>query len=153
MRFWRLSAATFAENFDGGYGLAYDGRWNVAGWPVTYAATSPALCVLEKLVHVEDPTLLPKLAMVCYEAPADLICDEIGPNDLPAGWPRMETRTQELGSAWLQARAAPLLRVPSAVVPLSEGPDRNYVINHRHPDAVRIRIVSVTPFDLDLRLL
>ena len=36
------------------------------GHPVTYGATSPALCVLEKLVHVEDPMLLPELMMIRY---------------------------------------------------------------------------------------
>jgi RES domain-containing protein len=153
MILWRLSAVGYAENFDGGYGLAYDGRWNVAGWPVTYAATSPALCVLEKLVHVEDPALLPKLAMVRYEAPDDLPIDDFGMDDLPSGWTRLETHTQELGSEWLRASKAAILRVPSAVVPLAEASDRNFVINHRHVDAQKIRIRGITPFELDLRLL
>ena len=59
MRLWRLSNAEDAERFDGGYGLHRDGRWNTRGRPVTYCATGPALCLLEKLVHVEDLALLP----------------------------------------------------------------------------------------------
>ena len=55
MQLWRLSGAAHARAFDGGYGLLYPGRWNSAGRAVTYCATSPSLCVLEKLVHVEDP--------------------------------------------------------------------------------------------------
>lgn len=47
MRLWRLSGRSYA---------------------LTYCATSPALCVLEKLVHVEDPALLPEL-MVTYDVP------------------------------------------------------------------------------------
>ena len=59
MRLWRLSAAAYAERFDGGYGLEYAGRWNERGRLVTYCATGPALCVLEKLEKfVYDPRLL-----------------------------------------------------------------------------------------------
>ena len=55
MTLWRLSGADFAKRFDGGYGLANDGRWNTRGRPVTYCSTGPALCVLEKIVHIDDP--------------------------------------------------------------------------------------------------
>src|SRR5258708_39409735 len=63
MLLWRLSGLQHAEAFDGGYGLLYDGRWNTVGHAVTYCATSPSLCVLEKLVHVQDPALLPELVL------------------------------------------------------------------------------------------
>ena len=73
MRLWRLSGADFAERFDGGYGLHHDGRWNLSGHPVTYCATGPALCVLERLVHIEDALLMPGDAMlVCYDVPDDV---------------------------------------------------------------------------------
>ncbi|MDO9443633.1 MAG: RES family NAD+ phosphorylase [Beijerinckiaceae bacterium] len=153
MRFWRLSIDRLADRFDGGYGLLHDGRWNLAGRPVTYAATSPALCVLEKLVHIEDPALMPRLAMVTFEAPDDLAVDELGLDDLPASWRRDETLTQRLGSEWLGAMSAAILRVPSAIVSFPGGPDFNLVINHMHRDAGAIRIASTEPFELDLRLL
>ena len=59
MRLWRLAGAAYADRFDGGYGLDHEGRWNERGGLVTYCSTGPALCVLEKLVHVEDTGLLP----------------------------------------------------------------------------------------------
>ncbi len=62
MRLWRLSNAEDAGRF----GLHHDGRWNTRGRPVTYGATGPALCVLEKLVHVEDPALLPDGTALTY---------------------------------------------------------------------------------------
>ncbi len=64
MLLWRLSGVQYASAFDGGYGLLFEGRWNTAGHAVTYCASSPSLCVLEKLVHIEDPDLLPALIMV-----------------------------------------------------------------------------------------
>jgi hypothetical protein len=45
-----------------------------------------------------------------------------------------------------------LLIVPSAIMPLLNAPDRNVIINHRHPDAPRIKIVRVVSFELDPRL-
>ena len=57
MRLWRLSGKQRAETCsDGGYRLFFNSHWNSVGHAVTYCATSPALCVLEKLVHIKDPT-------------------------------------------------------------------------------------------------
>lgn len=59
MLLWRLSIRRYASIFDGGYGLLFDGRWNTVGHAVTYCATSPSLCVLEKLVHIEGSGTAP----------------------------------------------------------------------------------------------
>jgi RES domain-containing protein len=153
MQLWRLSGAAHARAFDGGYGLFHPGRWNSVGRAVTYCATSPSLCVLEKLVHIEDPALLPDLAMVRYEAPDDLAVDRVDLMNLPHDWRSQEGLTQSLGDRWWSAGAAPLLQVPSAVVPLSRSPDLNVVLNHRHAATAAIRIAEIIAFGLDLRLL
>lgn len=152
MILWRLSGETHARAFDGGYGLLFDGRWNTVGHAVTYAATSPSLCVLEKLVHIEDPALMPALVIVRYEVPDDLAVREIGVTGLPDDWRLQESLTQTLGDDWHAGRETPLLKVPSAIVPLGGSPDLNMVINHRHPEAARIRIMAAEPFTLDVRL-
>ncbi|MBI3516115.1 MAG: hypothetical protein HY060_18950 [Proteobacteria bacterium] len=54
--------------------------------------------------------------------------------------------------AWLDAVSEAVLVVPSVIIPISATPDRNYLINHRHPDAARITIVDDYPFSLDPRL-
>jgi RES domain-containing protein len=152
MILWRLSGHQHARMFDGGYGLLYDGRWNTAGHAVTYCATSPALCVLEKLVHVEDPDLLPELVMVRYQAPDSLRADTITIADLPEDWRLQENMTQQQGDDWHSALGAPLLRVPSAIVPLENSPDMNILINHRHPAVEQISVIAAEPFLLDPRL-
>ena len=153
MRLWRLSAAQFAGAMDGGYGLLFDGRWNAIGRPVTYAATSPALCVLEKLVHVEDPRLLPSLAMVAYDIPDEITPDRRDVHELPTDWRQRESLTQKIGTEWLDGSSSALLMVPSAIVPIADGPDRNALVNPRHPDSRRIAIARIEPFVLDVRLL
>jgi RES domain-containing protein len=152
MILWRLSGRQHARSFDGGYGLLLDGRWNTAGHAVTYCATSPALCVLEKLVHVEDPTLLPDLVMVTYEAPDTLMIETIALADLPTDWRRQEALTQRRGNAWHSSRSTALLQVPSVIVPLAGAPDLNVVINHDHPAALEIRPRTMEPYVLDPRL-
>ena len=153
MRLWRLSIAAFAQSFDGGYGLRFDGRWNTRGHAVTYCATSPALCVLQKLVHIEDPALLPDLTLIAYDAPDDMAVESVQVEDMPADWRRHEAWTQARGDGWHRTRSTPLLRVPSAILPFADSPDRNLLINHSHPDAARIATASARPFTLDPRLL
>jgi RES domain-containing protein len=153
MILWRLSARQYANIFDGGYGLLYEGRWNSMGHAVTYCATSPALCVLEKLVHVEDPALLPELVMIQYEVPDHLGLETISPDDLPPLWHKQESWTQQRGDAWHEALSTPLLRAPSVLLPFPASPDVNVLINHRHEDARQIRAMSLQPFVLDVRLL
>lgn len=153
MILWRLSGRQHVSAFDGGYGLLLDGRWNTVGHAVTHCATSPSLCVLEKLVHVQDPDLLPELVMVRYHVPDALGMETINVAHLPSGWQRQESLTQARGDAWHQALTAPLLRVPSANVPLEDAPDMNVIINHRHPAVREIAVAATERFVLDPRLI
>jgi len=84
-------------HFEGGYGLLFDGRWNTVG--------------LEKLLHIEDPTLLPALMMARYDVPDDLAVETFALNDLPADWRQQEGRTQQRGDRWHESLSTPLLRV------------------------------------------
>jgi RES domain-containing protein len=152
MILWRLSGNQHAQAFDGGYGLLHDGRWNTAGHAVTYCATSPSLCVLEKLVHVQDPELLPALTMVRYDVPDSLGVETISIAELPVSWRSQENWTQQRGDQWHAALRAPLLRVPSAIVPLADSPDMNVLINHQHPVASEITISAAESFVMDTRL-
>ena len=153
MILWRLSGRQHAKAFDGGYGLLHDGRWNTAGHAITYCATSPSLCVLEKLVHIEVLDLLPPLVMVRYDVPVRLEIETIALADLPELWRLEEDWTQRRGDLWHEALATPLLRAPSVIVPLDGSPDVNVLINHRHRAVSGIAIIAAEPFALDTRLL
>lgn len=97
MILWRLSGRRQAQPFDGGYGLLYDGRWNTVGHAVTYCVTSPSLCMLEKLVQVQDPDLLPELVMVRYEVADNLVVETISIADLSQKWRLEKSLTQQRG--------------------------------------------------------
>ena len=106
MRLWRLAGTAYAERFDGGYGLDHEGRWNERGRLVTYCSTGPALCVLEKLVHVEDTGLLPDDTMLIrYDVPDGLRVEESRLGELPEDWRNDETDGSEAGSGKLRGAA------------------------------------------------
>ncbi len=153
MRLWRLSGADYADRLDGGYGLEIDGRWNTRGRPVTYCSTGPALCLLEKLVHIDDLALIPDDTMlVRYDAPDDIVSEEARLEDLPDNWRLDESVTMAMGTAWLDRASACRLRVPSVIVPVADADEGNILINHRHQDAARITISGIKVFEYDPRL-
>jgi len=152
MRLWRLSSARHATDFDGGYGLFNDGRWNSKGRPVTYCASTAALAALEKRVHVADPALLPPQVMVTYEVPDGTAMRSIAIEELPDDWTTRQTDTQSVGDRWLDSVREVLLSVPSVIVPLGNAPDRNILINHRAAGVAAVRIEAATAFTLDPRL-
>jgi RES domain-containing protein len=152
MRIWRLSSARRARDFDGGYGIANSGRWNTKGRAVTYCSTVPSLCALEKRVHVTDPGLLPEQSMVAYDLPDDVPLRRIELDRLAPDWTAREIDTQRMGDEWLDGVDELVLVVPSAIMPIQTAPDRNVLINHRHPRVAQVRIAEVLPFNLDPRL-
>lgn len=152
MQLWRLSSARRAKDFSGGYGLLHPGRWNTPGRPITYCSTVPSLTALEKRVHVTDPSLLPRLALVEYDAPDDIPLRIVSFAELGDNWISREVDTQALGDHWLDSGSEALLSVPSAIVPVPRAPERNILINHRHARAAEIKIVNIIDFTLDPRL-
>lgn len=152
MRLWRLSSARRAADFDGGFGILNDGRWNTRGRPVTYCSTVPSLAALEKRVHVTDAALLPPQVMVAYDVPDKIFVRTIAVDELPADWVTQLTHTQTIGDRWLDSAKELLLSVPSVIVPIANAPDRNILINHRAANIAAVTIEATTPFTLDPRL-
>lgn len=154
MILWRSCSASLSGIFDGTGGVLFAGRWHSQGQPITYSSSAPSLTLLERLVHVEDPDLLPTLAVVAYEAPDDLETEDVPLAQLPSDWRDNAVLTRTLGDTWIKSRRTPLLRVPSAIIPLPDIPDRNIVINHAHTDIRHIKISRVhQPFSFDARLI
>jgi RES domain-containing protein len=152
MRLWRLSSLRRARDFDGGYGLTNNGRWNTTGRSVTYSSTVPSLTALEKRVRVTDTNLLPPQVMVEYAVPDDILVQTVSLDDLPSDWAARETHTQKLGDAWLDGCRELILLVPSVIIPIVSAPDRNVLINNRHPGSAQITVTAVTRFTFDPRL-
>jgi len=140
----RLAKAAFAA-LDGEGARLYGGRWNAPGRPMVYAAASPSLAVLEVLVHLDlPPELLPDdYRLLAIAVPDDAPVERLGHT------PEDAAGCLALGEAFLDGGAALALLAPSVVVPQ----ERNALINVRHPDMARVRVVGDQAFRLDPRLL
>ena len=90
--------------------------------------------------------------MVEYDVHDDVPLRRLEIGELPADWAMRETHSQRLGDEWLDQASEAILIVPSVILPIASAPDRNVLINHRHPAAARIAIVAATPFTFDPRL-
>lgn len=154
MVLWRSCNASLSGFFDGTGGMIAAGRWHSQGQAITYSSSAPSLTLLERLVHVEDPALLPPLAVIAYDAPDALETEDVDISALPADWRDDLVLTRRLGDAWIRSNRTPLLRVPSAILALPDVPDRNLIINHAHPGVRHIKILRThQPFAFDARLL
>ena len=117
-------------------GIRRDGRWCIP---------PPSLAVLEVLVHLDlPPDLIPDdMVLLAIDVPDDATLHRLDrtPTDADA--------CRQAGDAFLNAGQALGLRVPSVVVPQ----EANLLLNVRHADMTRVRVVGTDPFRFDPRLL
>jgi RES domain-containing protein len=147
---WRLSKERWATTAFSGVGAAeFPGKWNSAGMRAVYCADTLSLAALEALVHVEDKTILSHARFVAFEVrvPGSLAYK---PAVLPVGWNQTPVgrSVRAFGDTFLADRRAPVMRVPSAVIPSA----MIYLINPLHPDFPRITVGAPIPFRFDPRL-
>jgi RES domain-containing protein len=152
LKVWRICRQPFvATALEGIGGLYASGRWHRRGRPIVYAASSAALAALEVLVHVDPLDAPDDLRLLTIELPPDLGIDRLDVADLPPHWATVPAPDElaALGTDWLASRRSAGLSVPSAVIPI----ERNVLLNPRHPDIARVRVVEDAPFTCDPRLL
>jgi RES domain-containing protein len=155
MRIYRLNHKKHKDAPFSGKGAAlFPGRWNTAGFPVVYCATSLALAFLEVLVNA--PSLKWDIAKEMFDVVKAEIEDGgvtiLQPSQLPREWNTyspLPKSSQEFGTAWLRDKKVLAISVPSAI--MSE--DRNIVINPEHPDFKdKCRIISQKTFLMEMRV-
>jgi len=148
---WRIVKARHAATaFDGEGARLYGGRWNSRGLPVIYTAASPALAVLELLVHLGSSVVLPAYVTIACTFDEGIVL-RLDRERLPTDWRSSPALPQlaQLGDAWLKDGTSAVLEVPNAIIPA----ESNYLINPRHPAFASIDIDEPQRFELDLRLL
>lgn len=151
IRAWRLSKAKHASDAFTGEGARVNGgRWNSKGIPMVYTAEHISLAVLEILVGLEDPIVLPNYVLFRVEFEEELV--EVLEHDaLPGDWRASPPplSAQAIGDDWAAGARSPVLCVPSAVIPS----ESNYLLNPQHPDFGEISVGEAAPFGFDPRLL
>ncbi|MGH9353034.1 MAG: RES family NAD+ phosphorylase [Terriglobia bacterium] len=147
---WRIVKRKLARNaFDGEGARRYGGRWNRPGVAMVYTAESQSLAALEIIVHFDAPELLD--AYVVFDVAIDeRLVTRVDPAELPRQW-RVDPpphKVQDIGDAWAASGASAVLQVPSATIPA----ERNFLLNPRHPDFVKLRVGKPARFWFDPRL-
>jgi len=120
----------------------FPGRWHspAPGKRLVYAAEHPALALCELLAH--DPGL-GRVALVGFRVRVENIYVPLVDPALlrPEGLPRAQT----LGDRWFREGQSPVLKVPSALLPLAW----NYVIK---PAEAQIEVLERRTLAVDERL-
>jgi RES domain-containing protein len=150
VRVWRIARQRYLS-LDGEGARLNGGRWNSEGIPVVYASSTLSLAALEYLVHVDVEDVPADLCALKLDVPDDAPVEAVEVSSLPDDWNRVEDHPDCLarGDDWARRGAALALRVPSAVIPA----ETNVLLNPRHPDMARVRVVSIETFAFDRRLL
>jgi RES domain-containing protein len=146
VRIWRITARKHIETvFSGIGGLYASGRWHPQGYKISYTSESLALASLEVFVHSETTDI--PLSCVSAIIPDTTPILEI--TDLPANWQEVAAYPilQKIGLKWLKAMEYPVLKVPSAIIPV----EYNYLINPEHPD-LQLQTEQVLEFQFDRRM-
>ncbi|MDB5239818.1 MAG: molybdenum transporter substrate-binding protein [Spirosoma sp.] len=137
----------------------FGGRWNPKGYPLLYTTSSPALALVESLVH--QPQIryekLSALYLFTLELPGHYDDAADSPDNvthhpldvLPPYWNEESyERTQWILLDWLNQPKTLVAAVPSVVVPMSV----NYLIHPAHPSFKDIRVVKSERFPVEPRL-
>lgn len=153
MTIWRLDKEKHLPDVFSGYGSTLRaGRWHHRGHAVAYAAANRSLAVLEKLVHIQDPSLVQDIRFVFVALTLDARKhrERVRRDDLPDGWsghPHINW-TRDFGTRWFREQRSVVLEVPSAVLPAAS----NYLVNLQHPAFSSLEQGVPEPFTFDARL-
>lgn len=128
----------------------FAGRWNGSGRKVIYCAESIALAFLENMIRRQGVGFNQDFRTSILLIPDELKIREVYLKDLPSGWRKFSdySKCQPVGNAWYDEGIIPVLKVPSAVLPESF----NYVLNARHPDCRKIRLLKTADLIPDERI-
>lgn len=147
MLVYRIALKQYAESLKASGRAA---RWNPDETFVIYTASSRSLACLENVVHRSQIGLSLAFNIMTIEVDDRIKKTVINLIDLPANWKDFEQMpvTQKIGEEWLTKNKTALLQVPSSII----DEEVNYLINPKHSDFSKIRLIKTEPFTFDKRI-
>lgn len=150
MILWRIATDTRkyrADDLSGAGAAVNPGRWNDTGQAVLYTAPTIAIAVLETAAHVDDAGIPLNKYLVKIDLPdaawaARQVFDVTA---LPVAWAAVPAGSASvlIGADWFRARSAPVLEVPSVIVP----EETTAIVNPAHPLVRGMTAVIVRLFE------
>ncbi len=125
-------------------------RWNPNDIEMIYTASSRSLACLENAVHRDQTGLQQFFSIMTIDCPDRLPLQTIFLNELPHEWRKYDKMfaTQRIGERWVRENRTAILQVPSSIIE----EEINYLLNPRHPDFSKIKIIKTQPFVFDSRI-
>lgn len=125
-------------------------RWNSNDVGMVYTASSASLACLENVVHRNQLGLSHNFTVMTIDIPDDLLISEFKLKDLPKDWKDFNQLpyTQHLGNEWIKELKTAVLKIPSSIINL----ESNYLLNPKHTDFQRIKLISREPFIFNERI-
>lgn len=145
---YRLAASAYKDDLTGTGAKLYGGRWNNIGYPALYCTQNISLAVLEILVRTGIDILPPDYFIIELDIPDKLNLEKILISKLKADWKDDIETTQWIGTEFLKNEKSAVLEIPSAII----DNELNFIINPKHVDFKKIKLISVKKFEFDKRL-
>lgn len=150
MEVYRLSRRKFADSLSGKGAALKGARWNSVGVELIYTAANRSLAMAEVAVHFTLATLPADYVMISIYIPDDIAMQRLDISELPPDWNLFPhpIGTQSIGDKFVSENRYCVLQIPSSVTM----DDFNFLINPKHPDFVRIKILDIINFPLDKKI-
>lgn len=147
MQVFRITTAAWSDKLHASGKAA---RWNHPGMDVIYTSGSRSLACLENLVHRGTSASIGLFRTMVIEIPDPVGIRNTDHLKFPADWFSDPSRSwsRTTGSEWIGAGRSAVLRVPSAIIP----EEYNFLINPKHPDFSKIRLLRTETFRFDPRI-
>jgi RES domain-containing protein len=148
MLVYRITGNKYADHLTGTGAATFGGRWNKKGSPVLYTGENKEIALLETIIHT-PAMLIPRLDILTLEIPDDSIT-EIEISNLPDNWKAYPAPTilSEIGQNRIEDGKTIALKVPSCIIHTAH----NYILNCRHPEYAKVRLLERRKFEFDSRL-
>lgn len=146
---YRVGRRKFSMELTGEGARLHGGRWNHILIPCIYTSESRALAVLEYTVNISIEDIPGSLCITAIEIP-DTGIYEVNVADLPRNWKKSPppASTKDLGSQILKTSIAPIIKIPSVIIPQ----EFNYILNPKSTGSKDFKIISVVDFVYDARI-
>ncbi|MBA2737856.1 MAG: RES family NAD+ phosphorylase [Pyrinomonadaceae bacterium] len=150
MEAFRLSREKYAAPLSGKGAAIKGARWNSVGVELIYTAANRSLAMAEVAVHLTLATVPGDYVMLTIYLPDNISTQKLTEADLPIDWNSFPhpASTQTVGDKFVADNKYCVLQIPSAV---TRG-DFNLLINPRHLESPKIKIIAIEKFPFDKRI-
>jgi len=148
MIIYRICNSLYKDDISG-YGAGVKGaRWNSPGTSMLYTSEHISLCALEMLVNIILSEVKFNFHLLHISVPDNTSISVVTAQKLKQNWHEDEGYTNFIGDEFCKNKNSLVLKVPSAVIT----EEYNCLINPKHADFKKVKILNSKPFIFDHRL-